>query len=180
MFPSLALHLAALALCAADVVVRAVRLRLLVPGAPDLSLWRAVTINAYGDAASAVTPARLRRGLAHRRVAACPPARLAQGDARGDAYHAQYDAADRASPRPRGRAAGPCDRRRGAGLLHAVVRSARAADARGCGRRRAGVRGRLRGDAEPRSPRYPAARVARLHADTARRAGRAALRGRGA
>jgi len=59
MLPSPALHLAALALCGADVVVRAVRLRLLVPGASDLSLWQAVTINAYGDAASAVTPARL-------------------------------------------------------------------------------------------------------------------------
>src|SRR5207249_3902232 len=51
--------LAALALCAADVTVRAIRLRLLVPGGPALSLWRAVTINAYGDAASAITPARL-------------------------------------------------------------------------------------------------------------------------
>jgi len=59
MFPSLAIHLAALVLCAADVVVRAMRLRLLVPGASDLSLWQAVTINAYGDVASAITPARL-------------------------------------------------------------------------------------------------------------------------
>src|SRR5882672_5215082 len=59
MLPSPALHLAALALCATEVVVRAVRLRLLVPGAPHLSLWQAVTINAYGDAASAVTPGRL-------------------------------------------------------------------------------------------------------------------------
>ena len=81
MFPSLALHLAALALCAADVVVRAVRLRLLVPGAPDLSLWRAVTINAYGDAASAVTPARLggdpARFLAFRRAGVETPRALA-------------------------------------------------------------------------------------------------------
>lgn len=38
-------------------LVRAVRLRLLLPG--SLSLWQAVTINAYGDAASAVTPGRL-------------------------------------------------------------------------------------------------------------------------
>ncbi len=59
MFPSPTLHLAALALCAADVTVRAIRLRLLVPGGSALSLWRAVTINAYGDAASAITPARL-------------------------------------------------------------------------------------------------------------------------
>jgi len=59
MLPALAPHLAALALCATEVVVRAVRLRLLVPGAPHLSLWQAVTINAYGDAASAVTPGRL-------------------------------------------------------------------------------------------------------------------------
>src|SRR5204863_3131958 len=58
-FPSPTLHLAALALCAADVTVRAIRLRLLVPGGSALSLWRAVTINAYGDAASAITPARL-------------------------------------------------------------------------------------------------------------------------
>ena len=59
MLPSPALHLAALALCATEVVVRAVRLRLLVPGAPHVSLWQAVTINAYGDAASAVTPGRV-------------------------------------------------------------------------------------------------------------------------
>ena len=59
MFPSPTLQLTALALCAADVTVRAIRLRLLVPGGSALSLWRAVTINAYGDAASAITPARL-------------------------------------------------------------------------------------------------------------------------
>jgi uncharacterized membrane protein YbhN (UPF0104 family) len=51
-------HIAALALVAADVVVRAVRIRLLVPHS-SLSLWRAITINAYGDAASAITPGRL-------------------------------------------------------------------------------------------------------------------------
>jgi uncharacterized membrane protein YbhN (UPF0104 family) len=55
----LSLHLAALALFGADVVVRAVRIRLLVPHVPSLSLWRAITINAYGEAASAVTPGRL-------------------------------------------------------------------------------------------------------------------------
>jgi uncharacterized membrane protein YbhN (UPF0104 family) len=59
MLPPLAPHLVALALCGADVLVRGMRLRLLVPGVHDLSLWRAVTINAYGDAASAVTPGRL-------------------------------------------------------------------------------------------------------------------------
>jgi uncharacterized membrane protein YbhN (UPF0104 family) len=51
-------HIAALALVAADVVVRAVRIRLLVPHS-SLSLWRAISINAYGDAASAITPGRL-------------------------------------------------------------------------------------------------------------------------
>ena len=81
MLPSPALHLAALALCVADVIVRAVRLRLLVPGASDLSLWRAVTINAYGDAASAVTPARLggdpARFLGFRRAGVETPRALA-------------------------------------------------------------------------------------------------------
>lgn len=51
-----AIHLAALALFGADVVIRAIRIRLLVPGA--LSLRQAITVNAYGDAASAVTPGR--------------------------------------------------------------------------------------------------------------------------
>jgi uncharacterized membrane protein YbhN (UPF0104 family) len=59
MFPSLAHQLAALGLFGADVVVRAVRIRLFVPGTPHVTLWQAITINAYGDAASAVTPARL-------------------------------------------------------------------------------------------------------------------------
>jgi uncharacterized membrane protein YbhN (UPF0104 family) len=59
MFPSLPHQLAALGLFGADVVVRAVRIRVLVPGTPNLTLWQAITINAYGDAASAVTPARL-------------------------------------------------------------------------------------------------------------------------
>lgn len=57
--PPLAPHLAALVLCGADVLVRGIRLRLLVPGGHALSLWRAITINAYGDAASAITPGRL-------------------------------------------------------------------------------------------------------------------------
>jgi uncharacterized membrane protein YbhN (UPF0104 family) len=59
MFPSLAHQLTALGLFGADVVVRAVRIRLLVPGSPHLTLWQAIASNAYGDAASAVTPARL-------------------------------------------------------------------------------------------------------------------------
>ena len=81
MFPSLSAHLAALALCAIDVVVRAVRLRLLVPGDARLSLWQAVTINAYGDAASAVTPGRVggdpARFWACRRVGVEAPRALA-------------------------------------------------------------------------------------------------------
>ena len=81
MFPSLSAHLAALALCATDVVVRAVRLRLLVPGDARLSLWQAVTINAYGDAASAVTPGRVggdpARFLACRRAGVEAPRVLA-------------------------------------------------------------------------------------------------------
>ncbi len=59
MFPSLAHQLAALGLFGADVAVRTVRIRLLVPGTPHPTLWQAITINAYGDAAAAVTPARL-------------------------------------------------------------------------------------------------------------------------
>jgi hypothetical protein len=58
-FPSLAHQLAALGLFGADVLVRAVRIRLLVPGTPNVTLWQAITINAYGDGAAAVTPARL-------------------------------------------------------------------------------------------------------------------------
>ena len=57
--PPLAPQIAALALCGADVLVRGIRLRLLVPGVAELSLGRAITINAYGDAASAITPGRL-------------------------------------------------------------------------------------------------------------------------
>ena len=56
---SLAPQLAALALCGLDVLVRGIRLRLLIPGVDRLSLWRAITVNAYGDAASAITPGRL-------------------------------------------------------------------------------------------------------------------------
>jgi uncharacterized membrane protein YbhN (UPF0104 family) len=50
-------HLAAFALFAADVAIRAVRLRVLAPGT-TLTLGQAIAVNAYGDAASAVTPAR--------------------------------------------------------------------------------------------------------------------------
>jgi uncharacterized membrane protein YbhN (UPF0104 family) len=81
MFPSLAHQLAALGLFGADVVVRAVRIRLLVPGTPNLTLWQAITLNAYGDAASAVTPARLggdpARFLGFRRAGVETPRALA-------------------------------------------------------------------------------------------------------
>jgi uncharacterized membrane protein YbhN (UPF0104 family) len=50
-------HLAAFALFAADVAIRAVRLRVLAPGT-TLTLGQAVAVNAYGEAASAITPAR--------------------------------------------------------------------------------------------------------------------------
>jgi uncharacterized membrane protein YbhN (UPF0104 family) len=59
MLPSFAAHVAALALCGTDVLLRGIRLRLLVPGSPALSLRQAIAINAYGDAAAAVTPVRL-------------------------------------------------------------------------------------------------------------------------
>ncbi len=42
---------------AADVAIRAVRLRVLAPGT-TLTLGQAIAVNAYGEAASAVTPAR--------------------------------------------------------------------------------------------------------------------------
>ena len=42
-----------------DMLVRALRIRLLLPRGQRPSLWRVVVVNAYGDAASAVTPARL-------------------------------------------------------------------------------------------------------------------------
>jgi uncharacterized membrane protein YbhN (UPF0104 family) len=48
---------AAFALFAADVAIRAVRLRVLAPGT-TLTLGQAIAVNAYGEAASAVTPAR--------------------------------------------------------------------------------------------------------------------------
>lgn len=58
MIPSLNHQLVALTLCVGEVLVRALRIRLLVPTG-GLSLWQAVTVNAYGDAASAVTPGRV-------------------------------------------------------------------------------------------------------------------------
>src|SRR5439155_1668301 len=144
------------------VVVRAVRLRLLVPGDARLSLWQAVTINAYGDAASAVTPGRVggdpARFLACRRAGVEAPRVLA-----GLAVEALIDWVLLAA----------------ATVVLGLV-FADTADAGGRGRRRAGVRGRLRGHPERGGPRHPADRVARLHADTARRAGRAALCPRGA
>jgi uncharacterized membrane protein YbhN (UPF0104 family) len=81
MFPSLAHQLAAFGLFGADVVVRAARIRLLVPGTPNLTLRQAITINAYGDAASAITPARLggdpARFLGFRRAGVETPRALA-------------------------------------------------------------------------------------------------------
>jgi uncharacterized membrane protein YbhN (UPF0104 family) len=80
-FPSLAHQLAALGLFGADVLVRAVRIRLLVPGTPHVTLWQAITTNAYGDGAAAVTPARLggdaARFLGFRRVGVETPRLLA-------------------------------------------------------------------------------------------------------
>lgn len=51
--------LAALGLVAGDILVRALRLRTLLGGVPPATVGSAVAVNAYGDAASAVTPARL-------------------------------------------------------------------------------------------------------------------------
>jgi uncharacterized membrane protein YbhN (UPF0104 family) len=80
MIPSIGHHLVVLALCAGEILVRAVRLRILVPGA-GISLWHAITINAYGDAASAVTPGRLggdpARFLGFRRAQVAAPEALA-------------------------------------------------------------------------------------------------------
>ena len=61
MLPSLALQVAAAALCGSDIVVRAARIRRLVPdgGRPALTFAHAVALNAYGDAAAAITPGRL-------------------------------------------------------------------------------------------------------------------------
>jgi uncharacterized membrane protein YbhN (UPF0104 family) len=53
----LSLHLVAFGLFATDVAIRAVRLRVLAPGT-TLTLGQAIAVNAYGEAASAVTPAR--------------------------------------------------------------------------------------------------------------------------
>jgi len=63
MLPSLALQAAAAALCGIGIVVRAARIRLLVPDAagsrPSLTFAHAIALNAYGDAAAAITPGRL-------------------------------------------------------------------------------------------------------------------------
>ncbi len=52
-------HVIALALVLTDLVARGVRIRLLMPRDRRFSLFRAIAVNAYGDAASAVSPARL-------------------------------------------------------------------------------------------------------------------------
>jgi uncharacterized membrane protein YbhN (UPF0104 family) len=52
-------QLAALGLVGLDVLVRGLRLQLLLPRARPMTLWGAITVNAYGEAAAAVTPGRL-------------------------------------------------------------------------------------------------------------------------
>ncbi len=52
------IHVAAVGLVVLDTAVRAWRIRLLLPRSQRPSVWRAVAVNAYGDAASAITPAR--------------------------------------------------------------------------------------------------------------------------
>ncbi len=80
MTPPLAPHLVALALVVGDMLVRAARIRLLMPNA-RLSLWQAIAVNAYGEAAAAVTPARLggdpARFLGFRRTGVDTPSALA-------------------------------------------------------------------------------------------------------
>jgi uncharacterized membrane protein YbhN (UPF0104 family) len=76
--------LGALALVVGDILIRAVRLRLLVGDAWTSGLFSAVRITAYGDAASAVTPGRLggdpARFFALRQAGvATPPAVVALG-----------------------------------------------------------------------------------------------------
>ncbi|MFQ6047623.1 MAG: lysylphosphatidylglycerol synthase domain-containing protein, partial [Gemmatimonadales bacterium] len=51
--------LAAASLVVLDALIRAVRIRTLTAHPASLSLSRAVVANAFGDAASALTPARL-------------------------------------------------------------------------------------------------------------------------
>jgi uncharacterized membrane protein YbhN (UPF0104 family) len=74
-------HAVALALVVLDTVIRAVRIRLLVPHTGRLSLGTAIAINAYGDAASAVTPGRIggdpARFLGFRRAGIDTPRALA-------------------------------------------------------------------------------------------------------
>jgi uncharacterized membrane protein YbhN (UPF0104 family) len=55
----MASHATALTLVLVEAVLRAWRLQLLIPGDGRPSWWRAFTVNAYGDALSVVTPARL-------------------------------------------------------------------------------------------------------------------------
>ncbi len=52
-------QLAALGLVGLDLLLRALRLQLLLPRTRRLTLWSAITVNAYGEAAAAVTPGRL-------------------------------------------------------------------------------------------------------------------------
>jgi uncharacterized membrane protein YbhN (UPF0104 family) len=57
--PLVTSHFAALALVVADAVIRGFRMRLLFPKDERPALGVAIGVNAYGDAASALTPARL-------------------------------------------------------------------------------------------------------------------------
>ena len=52
-------HVAIVSLLVVEAVLRAVRIRLLLPRAGGLSLWQAVEANAYGEAAGAVSPGRI-------------------------------------------------------------------------------------------------------------------------
>ena len=74
-------QLAALSLFALDLAVRALRLQLLLPRTRPFILWSAITVNAYGEAAAAVTPGRLggdpARFLGLRRAGADVPDALA-------------------------------------------------------------------------------------------------------
>ncbi len=58
MIPSWLIHVTAFGLVIFDIAVRAWRIRLLLPGTQRPSVWQMVAVNAYGDAASAITPGR--------------------------------------------------------------------------------------------------------------------------
>ena len=80
MTPIVATHGAAFGLVVLDVAARAVRLQLLLPLRPRLALGTAIAVNAYGEAAAAVTPGRVggdpARFLAFRRAGVNPAGAL--------------------------------------------------------------------------------------------------------